>query len=312
MLKVKKLALLLKTEVTYGTDSTPAEATDAIMAYDCEIEPLKLQTDKRDFALPHFGNQGDLVAGQYVAVRFKVPIAGSGAAGTAPKYGPALITCGLAETISAGVSAAYNPTTPDVAADKSASIYYKIAGRLHKVLGALGNVAAVLEWGKKPYFQFTYIGLYAVPTDAALAALTLTAFQKELAVNNANTTPATLHTFAGKFRRVEFDLGNVIDYRNLANSEAVRYLDRNSTARFQLEDELVAGKDWWTTIKGETLGAWTVTHGLVAGNKVKIDAANVQLLEPSLSSENGAGMISFAGNLRPSNAGNDELSITVL
>ncbi len=312
MLKYNKKALLLKLEVTYGTDPTPAEATDALLAYECEIEPLKLQTDRREFALPHFGNQGELVAGQYVAVRFKVPIAGSGAAGSAPKYGSALISCGLAETLNVGVSAVYNPTTPAASADKSAAIYYKMDGRLHKVLGALGSVMAVLEAGRKPYYQFSYVGLYAGPSDAALAALTLTAFQKELPVNNANTTPNTLHTFAGKLRRQEFDLGNVIDYRNLPNSEAVRYLDRKSVARFTLEDELVATKDWWTTIKAATLGAWTVTHGTAAGNKVKIDAANVQLLEPSLSSENGTAMISFPANLTPSNAGNDELSITVL
>lgn len=312
MIKVKKLAMLLKVETTYGVDATPAEATDALLAYECAIQPLKLQTDKRDFALPYFGNQGELVAGQYIAVDFKVPIAGSGAAGTAPKYAAAFKACQLAETINVGISAVYAPTTPDVAADVSASIYYKMGGRLHKVLGALGNVSGTLDAGKKPYYQFGFVGLYAGPVDAALAALTLSAFQRELAVNNANTTANTLHGFAGKFRSQSFDVGNAIDYRNLPNSEAVRYLDRKSTARFVLEDELVATKDWWTTVKGGTLGAWTVTHGTAAGNKVKIDAANVQLLEPSLGSENGAGMITMAAHLTPSNAGNDELSITVL
>lgn len=312
MLKWNKKAILLKAEATYGTDSTPAEATDALLAYDVSINPLRLQTDKRDFAVPHFGNQGDLPVGQYVEIDFKIPLSGAGAAGTAPKYGPALIACGLAETITAGVSAVYAPTTPAVAADKSASIYFKVDGRLHKILGALGNVQAMLEAGKKPYFQFHFVGLFAVPSDVALSALTLTGFQTELAVNNTNTTPDTLFTYAAKLRSQMIDLGNALDYRNLPNSEAVRFLDRSSTARFVMEEELVATKDWWTPIKAGTTGAWTVTHGTVAGNKVTIAAPNVQLLEPSISSENGAAMLTVGANLEPSNAGNDELSITVL
>lgn len=312
MLKWNKKALLLKAEVTYGTDSVPAEATDALLAYDVAIKPLILDKDKRDFALPHFGNQGDLVAGKHVEIDFKIPISGSGAAGTAPKWGPAMIACGLAETIVPATSAAYNPTTPAVASDKSATIYFKLDGRLHKVTGALGDVSAMLPAGKKPYFQFHFVGLYTGPSDAALSALTLTSFQKELAVNNANTTPATLFTYAAKFRSMEIMLGNKLDYRNLPNTEAVRYLDRSSMARFILEGELVATKDWWTAITAETTGAFTVTQGTVAGNKVTIAAATAQLLDVDTGDENGVEMSTITANLRPSGTGNDELSITAL
>jgi hypothetical protein len=166
--------------------------------------------------------------------------------------------------------------------------------------------------GKKPYFQFHFVGLYNAVADAALPALTLTAFQKELAVNNTNTTPITLFTFAAKFRQVELMFGNKLDYRNLPNSEAVRFLDRESTMRFTFESELQATKDWWASIVAATAGAFTATQGTVAGNKVTIAAPNVQLLEPDLGDEGGVAMETLSANLMPSNAGNDEFSITVL
>jgi hypothetical protein len=298
--------------VTPGTDSVPTGAANAILGYDVSLRPLILQTDKRDFALPYFGNQGDLVAGKYCQLDFKVPMAGGGAAGTAPAYGAALKACGLSETVNAGVSVAYAPTTNAVGSDPTCTIYLYIDGRLHKLVYAMGDVKACLPAGKKPYFQFTFVALFTGPTDVALPALTLTSYQKELAVNNANTTPYTLFTFAAKFRLAEIMLGNRIDYRNLPNSEAVRLLDRNSSARFTFEGELVATKDWWTIITAETTGALTVTQGTVAGNKVTIAAATVQLLEPSSEDESGVEMHTLGANLRPTVAGNDELSITVL
>ncbi len=309
MLKWNTKSLLLKNEAVYGTDAVPTVVANAILARNVTIKPLRLITDERNFSLPHFGNQGRLVSGQFVEVDFEVEMAGSGTAGTAPAYGPALKACGLSETIVAVTSATYAPATPVVGSDVSCDIYVNIGGRQHKVVGALGNVRGTLEAGKIPLFAFHFVGLFVVPTDVALAGLTLAAFQKPLPVNNANTTPATLFTYAAKFRRMEFDLGNKIDYRNVVNSEAVRFLDRKSTARFVFEGETVAIKDWWTIIKNATDGAFTVTQGTVAGNKMTIAAGQVQLLEPDVGDEGGVEMMTVPADLKPTTAGNDELSI---
>src|SRR4051812_3580052 len=98
MLKWETKSLLLKAEGTYATDAVPVVGTNAILARDVSIKPLRLNTDERDFVVPNFGHQGFLIGGQFVGIDFKVEIAGGGAAGTAPGYGPALIACGLAET----------------------------------------------------------------------------------------------------------------------------------------------------------------------------------------------------------------------
>ena len=104
--------------------------------------------------------------------------------------------------------------------------------------------------------------------------------------------------------------GNQLDYRNLPNSEAVRFGDRNSAGSVQLEDELVATKDWWTIVKNATLGALAITQGTAAGNKVAIAAPNVQLTDPEISEEQNIAMIGMKMGLQPSSAGNDEWSFT--
>lgn len=308
-MKWRKKVLLAKSEVSYGTDSTPAVATDAILARNMSLRPLVLQYERREYDVPYYGNKGQVVAGQYSELSFEVEMAGAGAAGTAPKYGPLLKACGMGETLTPAVSAVYAPVS---GGEVSASIYFRMDGREHKLLGCLGNVEARIVAGRLPVYAFTFIGLHVQPTDTAIGAPTLTGFQSPLAVNKVNTTPFTLHTFAGKFRELMISTGNVLPYRNLPNSERIEFVDRVSRGSVRLEDELVATKDWWAIAKAATLGALTVTQGTIAGNKVTIAAPNVQLTDVGdLTEEEGIGMLGMGLELRPSAAGNDEFSITV-
>lgn len=307
-LKYRRKVILAKNESTYGTDAAPAAGTDAMLVRNFSIRPLQQEYDDRDYEVPYFGNKGRIVSGAFVELSFEVEMAGGGAAGTAPKYGPLLKSCGMSETINAGVSVVYAPITTG---EQSASIYFYMDGRLHKVLGAFGNVEARIVAGRIPVWAFTFVGLYVLPSDVALPTPTLTAFQKPLAVTNSNTTPATLFGFAGKFREITISTGNEIVYRNLPNSEAVRFIGRRARGAVRLEDELVATKDWWTIVRAGTLGALAVTQGTAAGNKVAIAANQVQLTEPDISEEQGIAMIRLNMELQPSSAGNDEFSITV-
>jgi len=258
--------------------------------------------------VPYFGNKGRIVAGQFGAMSFEVEVAGAGGAVDAvPKYGPLLRACGMSQTVNAAVSVVYAPITT---AEESASIYFYLDGRLQKLLGSLGNVTLRIAAGRIPVYAFEFIGLHVQPTDVALPTPTLTGFTKPVAVNNANTTPFTLHAFAGKFRELTLTTGNVLPYRNLPNSEAIRFVDRKAMGSIRLEKELVAAKDWETLIKAGTLGALACTQGTVAGNKVAIAAANVQLTEPEETEEDGIAMLGMRLELTPSAAGNDEFSIT--
>ncbi len=307
--KWKRKALMAKSEATYGVDPTPVAGTNAILARNVSLSPLKQEYDDRQMLKTFYGNDGKLVAGSWVEIDFEVEMAGAGAAGGVPGYGPLLKACGMSET---NVPATSETFAPISAAEVSCTIYFYMDGRLHKITGAFGNVEVVLMKGRAPYFAFKFLGLYTIPSDTALITPTLTGYQKPLAVTNANTTPLTLFTFSGKFSEVRFSTGNALAYRNLVGSEAIRFTDRKSVGSVKLEDELVATKDWWTIVRAGTTGALAVTHGTVAGNKVSLAAPAIQLTDPSMSEEDGIAMISMSMELLPTAAGNDEWSIVVL
>lgn len=309
MLFFKRKVVLFKGETTPGTDATPTVGANAILVRNFRISPLEQEGEDRELEVNYVGHQGRIIAGAPVRFSFDVEMAGAGAAGSAPGYGPLFKACGMSETINAGTSVVYAPTNPG--GETSGTMYFYMGGRLHKALYCVGDVECVLQRGKIPFLSFSFTGIYVTVTDTALPTPTLSAFQKPLAVTNVNTTPLTLHGFAGKFAELRFKAGNEIAYRNLVGSESVRLVDRKSTGSVKLEDELVATKDWWTTMRSATLGALACTHGTAAGNKVVLAAPNVQLVEPNLDQEEQLAMLSMNMLLQPSSAGNDEWSITV-
>lgn len=304
-LRWKRKAITAKAEGTYGVDSVPAAATDAILCRNVSIEPLQLTYDQREFALPWFGGFGKIPSDGFVKLDFEVEAAGSAAAGTAPAYGPLLKACGMGETIVAVTSVTYAP----VSTENSVSIYMYIDGRLHKILGSLGTAVLMFEAGKVPIYKFSFIGLFSTPTDSALITPTVSAYIKPVAVNKVNTTPATLHTFSGKFASLSLDVGNVLSPRTLVNDQSVGFTDRKSVGSVTLEDELIATKDWWTIVKAGTTGALAFTHGTVAANKIQLTGPAVQLTDPKLSESNGISMLTMGMEFTPTAAGNDEFAI---
>lgn len=307
-IKIRRKVILAKAEAVYGTDPLPVPATDAMLVRNFSFRPLQLQYERREYDVPYFGNKGQVIAGQFGTCAFEVEMAGSGAAGTAPKYGALLKACGMSETVNAGVSVVYAPIS---SGESSIAFYFYHDGRLQTLLGSMGNVEARVVSGRLPVFAFSFLGLHVQPTDAALPVPTLTAFQKPVAVNKVNTTPFTLHAYAGRFRELMLTTGNALPYRNLPNVEAIRFVDRLAAGSVRLEKDLVATKDWETLIKAGTLGALDCTQGTVAGNKVQLQAPNVQLTDPEESDEEGVAMFGMRLELQPSAAGNDEFSITV-
>lgn len=311
MLRFRRKVLLAKIETTYGVDAVPVAATDGMLVRNLRVRALELAYDRRETVKTFYANEGQIVTGQWSTLEFEVEMAGAGGAVDAiPKYSPLLRACGLAQTVNATVSVQYDPVS---SGEDALTAYFQMDGRQHKMLGCRGSMGMRIAAGKIPVFTFRFVGLHVAPTDTALTPATLTGFTKPIGVNNANTTPFTLHAFAGKFREFTFDQANAVAYRNLPNSESVVTTGRLPVGRVTLESELVATKDWWTIIKGGTTGALAITHGTAVGNKVKIDAPNVQITTPDDSGdEDGVSMLAAALDFIPGSGGNDEFRITTL
>jgi hypothetical protein len=92
----RKKTLLAKIEGTYNTDPTPTGAANAILAVEVEWDPMLGEDVNRNLELPAFGNQGTVPIDLHGRLSFKVELAASGAAGTAPAWGPLLRACGVA------------------------------------------------------------------------------------------------------------------------------------------------------------------------------------------------------------------------
>lgn len=303
----RKRLILIETEGTYGTDPVPT-GVDAVLVSDLNIVPLQSDLVSRNLLRPYLGASEQLLANTRVECTFSVELAGSGAVGTAPKYGKALMACGLSETVSAGVSVTYAPVSANFS---SVTIYYNIDGVLHKVTGARGNFTLSGTVGEVPQINFTFTGVYNAPTDTAAPSVTYSDQATPLVFKNGNTIDFQLMSYAGCMQSVNFDLGNTTVYRELIScSKEVLITDRSSSGTVVIEAPTIAAKDYFTAaLTDGSLGNLLFQHGTTAGNIVDFASTRVDIGDPSYEDSDGIHMLSIPVSFIPSTAGNDEFSL---
>lgn len=304
--KYRKLGVLAKIETTYGTDAVPTAAANAMQVNNATITPLAGGEEARDLMLPWLGNQGVILTGNYVQMEFSVEVAGAKAAGTVPGYGALLRACGMAETVTAGTSVAYNPIS---AGEEAVSIYYNVDGVRHVALGCRATVAIDLTPSRIPHFRFTVMGLLGTVTDQALPAATYGAFAVPVEASKANTT-ATLFARALVAETLTIDLSARIEPRFLIGKESMELTGRQTSGSATVEAELLAGYDWFAASRNRTKGALSIVHGKTAGNIVQFTAPRVEIGRPTQGESQGIVNYTLPLMLTPV-AGNDELVITV-
>ena len=306
-LLTRKRLILLESEGTYGTDPTPTGA-DAVLVRDLNIVPLQSDVVSRDLVRPYLGASEQLLANTRVECTFSVELAGSGTAGTAPRYGKALLGCGMSETVVAATSVTYAPVS---ASFGSCTIYYNIDGVLHKVTGARGTFTINGAVGEIPTIDFTFTGIYNTPTDTALPSVTYGDQATPVVFKAGNTTGFELLSYAGCLQSVSFDVGNSLVYRELVGcTKEVLLTDRASTGSVVLEAVTMATKDYFTAALSDgTLGNLLFQHGQTAGNIVDFASTRVDIGDVSYSDQDGIHMLNIPYTCVPSTAGNDEFSL---
>lgn len=305
---MRNMLLMAKLETTSGTDAVPVAGTNDILAKGIAPTPVNATFADRELIQPYFGNTGQVQVQGFSAIEFEVELAGAGAAGTAPKYGPLLQACGFSETITAATKVDYAPLTNN---QKSVSIYCFVDGVKHVMLGAKGNVAFTLNAAGIPSMKFTFTGYTATVTDATNpTGSDYSGFKAPVAINKANTTAFTLHGASVKAKELSIDMANEINYRNYIGTEDVAFTNRKPAGNALIEYDAMATKNWWNISNLGTLGALAMTHGSVAGNIIQLAAPNVQVTTQGLQDDGGIAMIPLGLNFLP-NTGNDELILTV-
>lgn len=308
-LRTSQRLLLAEIESTYGTDPTPTGAANAILVRSLEITPIQADLVERELVRGFMGNFEGLLAFQRVELTFEVELAGSGAAGTAPAWGPIMQACGCSQTIAASTSVTYAPVSSSFS---SVTFYYYTDGVRHKVTGARGSFAINGEVGAIPTLSFTFQGIYNAPDDSANPTPTYQNQAKPVLFKQGNTTAQQLFSYAGAVQSFSFDLGGQLVYRELVGgSKEVLYTDRKPSGSIVLEAELMATHNFFSDITGAGTGNNTFQHGQTAGNIVTFSAPQTDLTAASYSDSDGIQMLNLDYNAAPSNAGNDEFSIVL-
>lgn len=303
---IRKMALLAKIETSYGTDPTPTGSANAILANNVTLTPMAGSQETRDLLLPWLGHQCVILTGEHVQLEFSVEIAGAGAAGTAPGYGPLLRACGLAQTINAGVGVDYDPVS---SAFEAVTMYYNLDGVRHILLGARGNVTFELVPQRIPRFRFRFLGLSGTISDQALPSVTVSGFKTPLVVNKPNTTFA-LHSYSGPMESFSLDLGNDVSPRLLVNAEDIQLSDRQVTGSAVVEAASLATKNWFSIATARTRGALAFVHGTAAGYIVELAASAVEVGRPTQGETQKIANYTLPIMVCPT-SGNDEFKLTV-
>ncbi len=305
-LLTRKRLILAKAESTYGTDSTPAGA-DAVLVRNLDITPLEADTVSRDLIRPYLGNSEQLLANTRVGITFEVELAGSGTAGTAPRYGALLKACGFSQTAVATTSVTYAPVSSSFS---SATIYFNNDGVLHKATGCRGTFTMTCNLNEIPVISFTMTGIYNAPTDTVAPATTYTNQATPVIFKEGNTSNFSLLSYAGCLMNVSFDVANEVVHRELIGcTRQVLITNRAPAGEVVIEAPTIAQKDYFTVANNNTTGSLTFTHGTTAGNIVAFTAQKVDLTNPSYSDSDGIQMLNLPYVAIPTSAGNDEVSL---
>ena len=302
----RKRLILAKTESTYGTDSTPA-GTDAVLVRSLEVTPLESDVVSRDLIRPYLGNSDALLANARVRCSFEVELAGSGTAGTAPRYDALLKSCAMSATIVASTSVTYAPVSSSFS---SCTIVYNVDGVQHKLTGARGTVTMNCQLGQIPTLQFEMTGIYNAPTDTAQPAVTYSNQATPLIFKEGNTSGFQFFSYSGCLSMVSFNLANEIVYRELIGcTKEVLITDRRPAGEVMIEAPTIATKDYFTIALGSTTGNLTFLHGTTAGNRVTFTASQADVTQPTYSDQDGIQMLTLPYVALPTTAGNNEFSL---
>lgn len=275
----KSKILLAKIETVYGTDSAPTGAANAILATEVKLQPMEGNDVSRDLELPYLGGQGTIPTELHAKLSFKVELAPSGTAGTAPGWGVLLRACGCAQVIAPGTSVIYNPISTN---HESATIHLWIDTTRYVLRGARGTAKISVGANGIPYIEFELTGLFSTPAETARPTpVTLTAFQKPQAGSTANTPTFTVNSVAFVMRSFMLDLKNAVEKRFLIGSEQILITQREEEVETVVEAQPLSAINPFSLAQAQTAVPIVLAHGTGAGkiSTLNIPSAQMQRLQ---------------------------------
>lgn len=309
MAATNRVAFLWKIEGGgYGVDATPTGGSDAVLLQEAEITPMEAERIERPLIRPFFGARPFVLAGKRVLVRSSVDLAGAGAAGTAPAFGPLLRGCGMAQTIDAGVDVEYDPVSSGF---ESGSGYWNADGTQHKMLGGRGTWGLELRANSFPRLTLELTGLFVAPTAVALPAVTLTAWKDPRPVGFVDTPTFTIDGFAAVMESFSYTHGNAVSFRDLVGKREVSITSRTPSASVSIEAPALGTKNFFALAEAQTPVAVAAQQGTSAGHIAEFLMGQVQILNPRYRDSEGTLMLDMDLVPLPTSAGDDECLLRI-
>ena len=302
----RKQLIVVAAESTYNTDATPA-GTDAVLVRNIDFTPIQADAVSRDLIRDYLGNSDQLLGNSRVELTFEVEFAGSGTAGTAPKYDALLKSCGLASTVVASTSVTYAPVST---AFSSSTIYVFADGVRHKMTGCRGTFNLNASVSEIPFISFTMTGNYVAPTDTASPTTTYSNQDTPDIFKAGNTTSLSVLGYAASLESFSFDIANEVVFRELVGStKSVNITNRAPAGECVIEAPTLTQKDYFAAASSNTTGSISFQHGQDAGNIITFTASTCDIGNPSYSDSDGIMMLNLPYVAIPGSSGNDEVSL---
>lgn len=195
-----------------------------------------------------------------------------------------------------------------LAANTSGTLYFHLDGVRHILLGARGTFKPSMKANAIPSIQFDFTGLLGTIADIALPTADFTGWQTPVAISTTITSDLTLFALRNPvFTELSIDHGNDVKFKNPINEQAVHIVDRVSTLSFTTRAQKIATMDWYSQIKNNTSGTFSIRHGSVAGNTVGVFCPAVDPKSITLADDDKIANHQIMFDVTPIGAGNNEI-----
>jgi len=287
-------AYLFKKAVVYvGVTGFTPDLDDAIRTEEVTLNFASGEANRRPTGGAAMGTGKTFIGGLEGSITVKVPLKGSGTAGTAPDIDDLLEACHMVGVNDPGVSETY---TPSNAVPTLYDIYVQVpeigGGTSYEVVltGCVGNLTLEGERNGPVFAVCELKGVFQEPTNET--ALDSGSLDTEVAQNFKGTS-VTLHGYAGLIiEGFTFDMGQELVMRpSMAAADgfvSAIAISRAPTGTLNPEIPAISDFDPYTVMTAETLGALAFgAIGSVAGNIVTISMPKAQITAVSLAERAG-------------------------
>lgn len=304
-----------KAESPVGTWAAPTFALNALTVRNLRIDPFNANTLRRNIETPTAGSRPSVPSGIHRGFGFEIELSGSGTANTAVPWVTLLNMMLFGAAVPTGVQVGYPlSSTGDGGAN---SLLLLKDTLMHEARFARANAVFNLTEKQTPFVAIDGLALFRTPgevyTAGASTGISLATYPAPVEVNLANTA-ISLDTFTLGVREFTLDLGMSPQLYTTTNQQAIIFTkdeakDRRGakfTLKFELPDS--ASKNYSASLVAGSQIAFSVAHGLTAGNIIQFASSSAIIETMSSSSEDNRIFATITGVLVPTGAGNNEFT----